>query len=87
MKNDIFNQCMTAFKKIDKVVSSVFLYYASICGFIFSSVILGLLSFSISGTVPVEFVFMLRFFFFLISFLVGLKLTILFMNLFRKRIS
>lgn len=83
-KNNWLNESVTAFKKIDKIVSKIFLYYSSTCGFIFGWVCLGLLFFSISGTIPVFFVILLRVFYFLISFLLGLKLTMFIMNLFRK---
>ncbi len=76
-----------SFKKIDKIVSNVYLYYASTCGFIFGWIVLGLLAFSISGSVPPILVILLRTFYFLLSFLVGLKLTILGIELFRRYTS
>ncbi len=83
-KGNWFNESMTVFKKIDKIVSSVFLYYTSICGFVFGWVIIALLFFSYSGTIPFYFVLILKVFYFLMSFLFGLKLTIFFMNVFKK---
>lgn len=85
-KNNWLNESMIAFKKIDKIVSNVFLYYSSTCGFIFGWVCLGIIFFSISGTIPGYFIILLRVFYFLISFLVGLKLTMFVINLFRKYI-
>ena len=84
MKNNWFNESITVFKKIDKIVSKVFLYYAAIWGFIFGWIVLAAMFFSLSGTIPFEFVFMLRVFYFLISFLFGLKLTLFLMGLFKK---
>lgn len=78
------DESMIAFKKIDKIISKVFLYYASTCGFIFGWIVLGMLFFTLSGTVPVVFVVLLRVFYFLISFLLGLKITLFVMGLFRK---
>lgn len=78
------NESMIAFKKIDKIMSKVFLYYSSTCGFIFGWVCLGIIFFSISGTIPKTFILLLRVFYFLISFLLGLKLTVFIMNFFRK---
>ncbi len=75
---------MIAFKKIDKIVSRVYLFYAATLGFIFGWIVLGILFFTLSGTVPVTFVILLRVFYFLISFLLGLKLTLFIMRLFKK---
>lgn len=83
-KNNYLDESVAVFKKIDKVVSSAYLYYAATCGFIFGWVVLGLLFFSISGEIPQIFVLMLRIFYFLISFLLGLKLTLVVMHCFRK---
>lgn len=86
MKNKSWiNDSMIAFKKIDKIVSKVFLYYSSTCGFIFGWVCLGIIFLSISGSIPVAFVILLRVFYFLISFLLGLKLTVFVMGFFRKK--
>ena len=79
-----FNESMIAFKKIDKIVSRVYLFYAATLGFIFGWIVLGILFFTLSGTVPVTFVILLRVFYFLISFLLGLKLTLFIMRLFKK---
>lgn len=81
------SESIISFKKIDKIISNVYLYYASTCGFIFGWVVLGILFFSISGSVPPIMVILLRTFYFLLSFLFGLKLTILFIELFKKYTS
>lgn len=86
-KRNIFNESVIAFKKIDKIVSKVFLYFSSICGFIFGWICLGIIFLSTSETIPGELIFVLRLFYFLISFLLGLKLTLFFMKKFRKRNS
>ncbi len=84
-KKNWYNESIITFKKIDKIVSRVYLYYASTCGFIFGWIVLGVLFFSISGTIPNGFVILLRVFYFLISFLLGLKLTLFIMRLFKKK--
>ncbi len=84
MKKNLFNESLITFKKIDKVVSNVYLYYAATLGFIFGWIVLGVLFFTLSGTIPKVFVLLLRVFYFLISFLLGLKLTLFFMRLFKK---
>ena len=83
-KKNWLSESLITFKKIDKVVSNVYLYYAATCGFIFGWIVLGILFFTLSGTIPVVFVIMLRVFYFLISFLLGLKLTLFVMGKFRK---
>ncbi len=83
-KKNWLSESLITFKKIDKVVSNVYLYYAATCGFIFGWIVLGILFFTLSGTIPVVFVIMLRVFYFLISFLLGLKLTLFVMEKFRK---
>lgn len=83
--NNWLNESVTAFKKIDKIVSKVFLYYSATCGFIFGWVCLGIIFFSINGTIPGAFIILLRVFYFLISFLLGLKLTMFVIGLFRKK--
>ena len=67
---------------VGTIVIPTILFYLG--GFIFGWVILALLFFSYSGTIPFGFVILLKVFYFLISFLLGLKLTIFFMNLFKK---
>lgn len=86
-KRNLLNESMITFKKIDKIMSNVFLYYSSTCGFIFGWICLGILFFTLSGTIPMCFVLLLRIFYFLISFLLGLKLTLVVMRLFKKRTS
>ncbi len=81
------SESIITFRKIDKIISKVFLYYASTFGFIFGWVLLGILFFSISGEIPKGFVLLLRIFYFLISFLLGLKLTILITESIKKYIS
>lgn len=73
------------FEKIDKIISSTFLYYAAICGFIFGWFSLAVIIFLISGEIPLVFVLFLRIFYFLLSFLFGLKLTIFLIHLFRRK--
>lgn len=70
------DESVIAFKKIDKIISQVFLYYAATCGFIFGWVVLGILFFTINNSIPLIYVVLLRVFYFLLSFLIGLKLTI-----------
>lgn len=72
------------FEKIDKIVSSAFLYYAAIGGFIFGWFSLALFLLIIGGGIPTVFVVLLRVFYFLLSFLFGLKVTILLIKLFKK---
>lgn len=84
-KKNWLSESMIAFKKIDKIVSRVYLFYAATLGFIFGWIVLGLIFFSISGTIPSLFVLLLRVFYFLISFLLGLKFTLFVMGLFRKK--
>ena len=72
------------FEKIDKIVSSSFLYYSAICGFIFGWISLALFFHIIGGEIPAAFVVLLRVFYFLLSFIVGLKVTIYLISLFRK---
>lgn len=79
-----FNESIDVFKKIENVISGVFLYYAATCGFIFGWVALSIMFFTLSGSIPQAFVIALRVFYFLLSFLVGLKLTIYFMNIIKK---
>ncbi len=83
-KKNWLSESLITFKKIDKVVSNIYLYYAATCGFIFGWIVLGVLFFSISGTVPTIFVLLLRVFYFLISFLLGLKITLFVMGKVRK---
>ncbi len=83
-KKNWLSESLITFKKIDKIVSNVYLYYAATCGFIFGWIVLGILFFTLSGTIPVVFVIMLRVFYFLISFLLGLKLTLFVIKLFKK---
>lgn len=88
MKKNWLNESVVAFKKIDKIVSKTLLYYCSIFGFILGWVSLGIIFLSISDTIPLFFVLLLRVFYFLISFLFGLKITVLIINrinYFRKR--
>lgn len=84
-KSNWLDESTIAFRKIDKTVSKIFLYYSSTCGFIFGWVCLGIIFFSISGTIPKFFILMLRVFYFLVSFLLGLKLTMLIMSFFKKK--
>lgn len=84
-KNNWLDESVVTFKKIDKIVSKIFLYYSSTCGFIFGWVCLGILFFSISGEIPGSFVILLRVFYFLVSFLFGLKLTLVVIGVFRKK--
>lgn len=86
MKNrkNIINESVVTFKKIDKVVSKIFLYYTSICGFIFGWVCIGIILLSMNGSIPTIFTLLLRIFYFLISFLLGLKFTIFMMKKFKK---
>lgn len=83
-KKNWLDESLITFKKIDKIVSNVYLYYAATCGFIFGWIVLGVLFFSFSGTVPPVFIILLRVFYFFISFLLGLKLTLFIMGKFRK---
>lgn len=83
-KKNWLNESIIVFRKIDKIMSNVYLYYASTLGFIFGWIVLGVLFFSISGSVPPVFIILLRVFYFLISFLLGLKLTLFVMGLFKK---
>lgn len=83
MKDNWLSESLIVFKKIDKTVSRIFLYYAATLGFIFGWVCLGILFFSLSGTIPQVFVLLLRVFYFLVSFLFGLKLTVFFSGLFK----
>ena len=84
-KNNVLGKSLITFKRIDKVVSEFFIYFASGCGFVFGWTSLGIIFFSASGGIPAEFVFVLRLFYFIISFLVGLKLTIFFINKIQKK--
>lgn len=85
MKLDkVLSESNVAFKKIDKIMSKSFLYYASICGFIFGWFSLALFLFMIGGEIPTVFILLLRIFYFLLSFLFGLKITILLITLFKK---
>lgn len=84
-KKNWLDESMITFKKIDKIVSRIFLYYSSTLGFIFGWIVLGILFFTLSGSIPVVFVILLRVFYFLISFLLGLKLTLFVMGFFRKQ--
>lgn len=85
MKLDkVLSESNIAFKKIDKIVSRTFLYYAAIGGFIFGWFGLALIMYTVSGKIPLLFVLLLRVFYFLLSFIVGLKITILLINLFKK---
>ncbi len=79
------SESMIAFRKIDKIVSKAFLYYSSTCGFIFGWIVMGILFLSIGDAIPSLFVVLLRIFYFLISFLLGLKLMIFIINLFQKK--
>lgn len=72
------------FKKIDKIISSAFLYYAAICGFIFGWFSIAFFLFIIGGEIPSGFVLLLRVFYFLLSFIFGIKVTILLISLFKK---
>lgn len=81
------SESLITFKKIDEVVSNAYLFYASTCGFIFGWVVIALLLFSANGSIPSVFVILLRVFYFLISFLIGLKLTIWGIECFKKRMS
>ena len=86
MKNrkNVINESVITFKKIDKIVSKIFLYYTSICGFVFGWVCIGIILLSMNGSIPTLFTLLLRIFYFLISFLLGLKLTIFIMRKFTK---
>ena len=74
-----------SFKKVDKVMSGAFLYYASTLGFIFGWFGLALVVYTVNGEIPNVFILLLRVFYFLLSFIVGLKITIFLINLFRKK--
>lgn len=85
MKNPKFlKDSMVVFKKLDKVVSQVFLYFSSTCGFILGWIGLGIILLSASGSIPEPFTILLRVFYFLLSFMIGLKLTLFFMKKFIK---
>lgn len=71
-------------KNIDKFVSELYLYYAATCGFLLGWVCLGVFLVSILDTLPTLFVLLLRVFYFLLSFLFGLKIVIVLMSLFSK---
>ena len=87
MKLDkLLGECKTSFKKIDKFVSRFFLHYAAIGGFIFGWFGLAVILHTISGEVPIVFVYFLRIFYFLLSFIVGIKITRFFVDLIRKMI-
>lgn len=79
------SESKTTFKRIDRIVSSSFLYYSAICGFIFGWIALALIVHAISGEIPPLFIIMLRVFYFLLSFIFGIKVTIFLIHLFRKR--
>ena len=72
------------FEKIDKLISRAFLYYAAIGGFIFGWFGLALILYAMTGEIPQMFVLLLRVFYFLISFIVGIKVTIYLIGLFKK---
>lgn len=78
------SESIISFKKINDIVSDVYLYYASTCGFIFGWIVLGILFFSVTGSIPSIMVILLRVFYFLIFFLLGLKMIILIIELFKK---
>lgn len=82
---EVLFESRITFEKIDKIISSTFLYYAVICGFIFGWFSLAVIIFLISGELPLAFVLFLRVFYFFLSFLFGLKLTLFLIHLFRKR--
>lgn len=82
--NKVLGDSNIAFKKIDKIISSGFLYYAAICGFIFGWFGLAIILHTISGEIPTLFVLLLRVFYFLLSFIFGLKVTVLLITLFKK---
>ena len=85
LKNAIL-ESKIVFEKIDKITSKAFLYYSATFGFIFGWVCLGILFFSMSGTIPTAFIILLRIFYFLLSFLLGLKMTLFFIKMVNKRI-
>lgn len=73
------------FKKIDKIMSGAFLYYSAICGFIFGWFSLAVILYTISGEIPAAFLLLLRLFYFLLSFIVGIKIIIFLLNLFIRK--
>ncbi len=79
------SESKATFKRIDKIVSKSFLYYAAICGFIFGWVALALIFHAVSGEIPPLFVILLRVFYFLLSFIFGIKVTLLLIYLFKKK--
>ena len=74
------------FERFDKVISKTFLYYSATFGFIFGWICLGIIFLSISETIPTAFIILLRIFYFLLSFLLGLKMTLFFLKAVNKRI-
>ena len=81
------SESMITFKKIDESVSKLFLYYAAAGGFILGWVSLGIILFLISGALPEQFILLLRVFYFLLSFLLGIKFTIFVIESFKKYTS
>ncbi len=80
----ILRESKVSFEKWDKVFSSIFLYYAAICGFIFGWFSLALFLFMTGGEIPVVFVLLLRLFYFLLVFVFGIKITIILTGVIRK---
>lgn len=83
--SEALSESKITFKKIDKILSRTFLYYAATCGFIFGWISLALIIHAISGEIPPIFVLLLRVFYFLLSFIFGIKVTIFIIHLFRRR--
>lgn len=67
---------LPVFKKIFKSTSKAFLYYAATCGFLFGWISMAIFLSTLYGEIPFLFVLLLRIFYFLISFLIGLKILI-----------
>lgn len=78
------DKIIQSFKQIDKIVSPVFLYYTSICGFILAWITVSVMLLTIAGEIPQIYVIILRVFYFLLSFLCSLKITLIIAQLVKK---
>lgn len=81
----VLSESRVVFSKIDDIVSKVFLYYAAIGGFVFGWFSLAVILFTLAGEIPLIFVLILRVFYFLATFLLGLKVSIFVVGKFRKK--
>ena len=87
MKNKVHNsieKIIDSFAGLDKIISKTFIYYSVILGFIFGWISIAVILLSAGIEMPLIFILFLRVFYFLLSFIIGLKIVLCLLAMFNK---